>query len=80
LTAFVEQQVRCEAERSVEFVCGKVDVSDRGDGGDGYVSERGDPVVVFGIVYDPSFLKGRVGVGTGKGKRVEESGVVRSKA
>jgi hypothetical protein len=65
---FVEQSVRCEAERVVQFVCCDVDVGGRMYGQDRDIVDERGPLVVFRIIYNPPLARGGMGVGTGKGE------------
>jgi hypothetical protein len=77
---FVKQQIRCEAERGVQLICGVMDVGDGEDGRDRDVADERSPVIVFRVIYNPSLTGRGVGVGTGKREGVEEASMVGPKA
>jgi hypothetical protein len=65
---FVEQDVRCEAERVVQLICCSVDVGAGVDGRGRDVADERGPLVVFRVVYDPPLAGGGMRMRTGNGE------------
>jgi hypothetical protein len=77
--SLVEQGIRGEAEGVVEVFGGETGVVNGGDDGDGDIAGERSPVFLFCVVYDPSFARGWMRVGTGKREGVKKPCVVRAK-